>query len=219
VGRDDDAAAVSDLMHSDGVRLVTLTGPGGVGKSRLAVEVAQRLGPGFKDGVRFVELGSVQAAGLVTTAIAAALGLNTSGGALINDLKSHLRARQLMLVRDNFEQVMGAAPLVAELLGAAPGVVALVTSRVVLRLSGEHEFPVPPLPVPPIEAGGDAADVQQCASVRLFVQRARAASVGFELTSGNAGAVAEICRRPDGLPLAIELAAARVATAGPAGPA
>ena len=210
VGRDDDAAAVSDLVRAEGVRLVTLTGPGGVGKSRLAVEVAQRLGAGFADGVRFVELGSVRAAELVTAAIAAALGLNTSGGALITDLKSYLRARRLVLVLDNFEQVMGAAPLVAELLGAAPGVVALVTSRMVLRLSGEHEFPVPTLPVPPIGAGGDAAVVQRYASVRLFVERAQAASAGFELTSGNAGAVAEICRRLDGLPLAIELAAARV---------
>ena len=146
VGRDDDVAAVSDLVRAEGVRLVTLTGPGGVGKSRLAVEVAQRLGPGFEDGARFVELGSVRAAELVTAAIAAALGLSTSGGALITDLKSYLRARRLVLVLDNFEQVMGAAPLVAELLGAAPGVVALVTSRTVLRLSGEHEFPVPAAP-------------------------------------------------------------------------
>jgi predicted ATPase len=205
VGRDDDVAAVGDLVRAEGVRLVTLTGPGGVGKSRLAVEVAERVGAGFEDGVRFVALGSVRAAELVTAAIAAALGLSTSGGALITDLKSYLRARRLVLVLDNFEQVMGAAPVVAELLGAAPGVVALVTSRMVLRLSGEHEFPVPPL-----SAGGDAADVQRCASVRLFVQRAQAASAGFELTSENAGAVAEICRRLDGLPLAIELAAARV---------
>jgi predicted ATPase len=210
VGRDDDAVAVGDLVRAESVRLVTLTGPGGVGKSRLAVEVAQRLSPGFEDGVRFVELGSVRAAELVTAAIAAALGLDTSGGRLINDLKSYLHFRQLVLVLDNFEQVMGAAPLVAELLGAAPYVVALVTSRVVLRLSGEHEFPVPTLPVPPLEAGGDGAEVQRCASVRLFVQRAQAASAGFELTSGNAAAVAEICRRLDGLPLAIELAAARV---------
>src|SRR6478609_5365021 len=209
VGRDDDVAAVGDLVRAEGVRLVTLTGPGGVGKSRLAAEVARRVGAGIPDGVRFVALGSVRAAELVTAAIAAALGLSTSGGALITDLKSYLRARRLVLVLGNFEQVMGAAPLVAELLGAAPGVVALVTSRMVLRLSGEHEFPVPPLPVPPIGAG-DAAEVQRSASVRLFVQRAQAASAGFELTSGNAGAVAEICRRLDGLPLAIELAAARV---------
>jgi len=147
---------------------------------------------------------------LVLPAIAAALGLSTSGGALGTDLKSYLRTRRLVLVLDNFEQVMGAAPLVAELLGAAPGVVALVTSRVVLRISGEHEFPVPPLPVPPIGADGDAAEAPRWASVRLFVERAQAASAGFQLTSGNAGAVAEICRRLDGLPLAIELAAARV---------
>ena len=209
VGRDDDVAAVRDLMHAEGARLVTLTGPGGVGKTRLAVEIAQRLGPDFRDGARFVELGSVHAAELVTAAIAAALGLNTSAGRLIADLKGYLRARQLVLVLDNFEQLIGAAPVAAELLGAAPGVVALVTSRMVLRLTGEHEFPVRPLPVPPI-VDGDAADVQRCASVRLFVQRARAASAGFELTGANAGAVAEICRRLDGLPLAIELAAARV---------
>jgi len=210
VGRGHDTAAVGGLVRGEGVRLVTLTGPGGVGKSRLAVEAAQRLGPAFADGVRFVELASVPAAGLVASAIAAALGLNTSGGKLITDLKSYLRARRLVLVLDNFEQVMGAAPLVAELLGAAPGVVALVTSRMVLRLSGEHEFPVPPLPVPQIGAGQDVADARRYASVRLFVERAHAASRDFELTSGNARAVAEICRRLDGLPLAIELAAARV---------
>jgi predicted ATPase len=209
VGRDREMAAVGDLIRGEGVRLVTLTGPGGVGKSRLALEVAQRLSPGFKDGVRFVELASVSAAGLVGGAIAAALGLNTSTGRLIADLKTYLRARQLMLVLDNFEQVMGAAPLVTDLLSAAPGVVALVTSRRVLRLRGEHEFAVSPLPVP--RAGAfDAADVQRCASIRLFLERARAASPDFELTSANSGAVAEICRRLDGLPLAIELAAARV---------
>ena len=174
------------------------------------MEVAQRLGPDFADGARFVELASVSAAGVVADALAAALGLNTSGGRLIADLKAYLRARRLMLVLDNFEQVMGAAPLVAELLSAAGGVVALVTSRTVLRLRGEHEFPVPPLPVPRSGADRDAADVRRCASVRLFVGRAQAASAGFELTSANAGAVAEICRRLDGLPLAIELAAARV---------
>src|SRR5580704_3261487 len=149
VGRDHDAAAVGDLIRTQGVRLITLTGPGGVGKSRLAVEVAQRLGPGFQDGVRFVELASVRAAELVTAAIAAALGLDTSGGRLITDLKSYLRARRLMLVLDNFEQVVGAAPLVAELLRTAPGVVALVTSRMVLRLSGEHEFSVLMIRLPP----------------------------------------------------------------------
>ena len=210
VGREPEAAAIEDLVVREGARLVTLTGPGGVGKSRLAVQAARRLGPGFADGVRFVDLAAVPAADLVAAGIAAGLGLIASAGQLLPDLRSFLRARRLLLVLDNFEQVAGAAPLLADLLGAAPGVVVLVTSRVVLRLSGEHEFPVPPLPVPPAGQDRDAADVQDYASVALFVERARAAAHTFELTSDNAEAVAEICRRLDGLPLAIELAAARV---------
>ncbi len=210
VGREREAAAVVDLVVREGVRLVTLTGPGGVGKSRLAVEAARRLGPGFTDGARFVELASAPEADLVAPAIAAGLGLTSSAGRLIADLQAFLRTRRLLLVLDNFEHVIGAAPLLAELLGAAPGVVVLVTSRVVLRLRGEHELPVPPLPVPPAGLGQDAGDVQDYASVGLFTRRARAAAPGFELTGGNAEAVAEICRRLDGLPLAIELAAARV---------
>ena len=210
VGRDQEAAEVGDLVVQEGVRLVTLTGPGGVGKSRLAVEVAGQLEPGFADGVRFVDLAAVPAAGLVVAAVAAGLGLSTSGGTLLSDLESYLRPRRLLLVLDNFEQVMGAAGLVAGLLGAAAGVVVLVTSRVVLRLNGEHEFPVPTLPVPETGTGADAADLLQYASVRLFAERAHAAAAGFELTTANAAAVAEIWRRLDGLPLAIELAAARV---------
>ena len=210
VGREGEAAAVEDLVVRAGARLVTLTGPGGVGKTRLAVEAAQRLGPGFADGVRFVELASVSSADLVAAAVATGLGLTTTGDKLITDLQSYLRARRLLLVLDNFEQVVGAAPLLAELLGAAPGVVVLVTSRVVLRLSGEHEFPVPPLPVPPAGSSPDPEELERYASVALFTERAHAADPGFELTGGNAEAVAEICRRLDGLPLAIELAAARV---------
>jgi tetratricopeptide (TPR) repeat protein len=136
--------------------------------------------------------------------------LNTSAGRLVTDLKSYLRGRRLLLALDNFEQVKGAAPLLTELLGAASGLVVLVTSRTVLRLSGEHEFPVPPLPVPPAGAAPDPADLQRYASVALFVERAHATAPGFELTLGNADAVAQICRRLDGLPLAIELAAAWV---------
>jgi len=210
VGRDQEAEAISDLVVREGVRLVTLTGPGGVGKSRLAVEAARRLASGFREGVRFVDLSAVPAADLAAAAIAAGLGLSTSGGRLLSDLQSYLQSRQLLLLLDNFEQVAGAAPLVTTLLAAAPGVVALVTSRMVLRLSGEHEFPVPTLPVPQAGTGEDPASTRQYASVRLFAERAHATAADFELTIDNAGAVAEICRRLDGLPLAIELAAARV---------
>ena len=210
LGREQETGAVEELVTGEAVRLVTLTGPGGVGKSRLMVEAARQLGPGFADGARFVALASVSATDLVAAAIAAGLGLNTSAGRLITDLESYLRPRRLLLALDNFEQVIGAAPLLIELLGTAPGLVVLVTSRTVLRLSGEHEFPVSPLPVPPAGIGRDPADLQRYASVSLFVERAQSVAPGFELTGANAGAVAEICRRLDGLPLAIELAAARV---------
>jgi predicted ATPase len=212
VGRDQEVTALCDLVLGEGVRLVTLTGPGGVGKTRLAIEVADRLRPGFPDGARFVDLASVHDADVVPAAVAAGLGLSTSGAQLQTDVEAYLRPRRLVLLLDNFEQVAEAAPLVARLLSTAPGLVALVTSRAVLRLSGEHEFAVAPLAVPP--AG--ARDVGQYDSVRLFAERAHAAAAGFELTGENAEAVAQICRRLDGLPLAIELAAARVLLLPPA---
>src|SRR5262249_18869067 len=171
---------------------------------------ARRLGPGFADGVRFVELTAVSAADLVGPAIAAGLGLNTSAGQLTADLQAYLRLRRLLLALDNFEQVIGAAPLLAGLLAAAPDLVVLVTSRAVLRIAGEPASPGPPLQAPPVGAAPDPGQLRRYASVRLFTERAHAADPGFELTSGNAGAVAEICRRLDGLPLAVELAAARV---------
>jgi predicted ATPase/class 3 adenylate cyclase len=210
VGRQREAAALADLVVREGARLVTLTGPGGVGKTRLAMEAAERLGPHFADGARFVELAAVPAADLVAAAVAAGLGLTTSAGQLLADLQGYLRARRLLLVLDNFEHVVAAAPVLADLLAAAPGLVVLVTSRVVLRLRGEHELPVPPLPVPPAGADPNPAGLRGYASVGLFAERARAVAPGFELDGGNAATVAEICRRLDGLPLAIELAAARV---------
>ena len=207
VGREREAAAVRDLVTEEGVRLVTLTGPGGIGKTRLAVAVAQSLEPRFADGVRFADLSSVPATG-VGDAIAAALPVNTYGANMGSDVESYLRGRHLLLLLDNFEQAMGAAPLVASLLGAAAGLVVLVTSRTALRLRGEHEFPVPALAVP--DPGASDADVVgQYAAVQLFAERARAVAPRFELNPANAAAVAEICRRLDGLPLAIELAAAR----------
>ena len=208
IGRDHDAAAVEELVINEGVRLITLTGPGGIGKSRLAVEAAQRLSSRFRDGVRFVDLSTVTADG-VADAIATALGMNTSGANLSSDVESYLRTRQVLLVLDNFEQAMGAAPLVANLLTAAPDLVALVTSRTVLRLSAENEFPVSALGLP--DAGSPDVDAaEQYSAVRLFAERARSVAPGFELTAANINAVIGICRRLDGLPLAIELAAARI---------
>ena len=208
---------MEDLVVRQGVRLITLTGPGGVGKSRLAVEAAGRLGPGFADGVRFVDLASVSAAELVPAAIAAGLGLNTSGGRLVTDVVSYLRSKRLLLVLDNFEQVTEAAPVVAELLAAAPGPGdpgdqpdrAPGQRRVRAVCSAASRFPRP----------SDAGNLDEYASVRLFVARAGAAAPGFELTGRNAQAIAEICRRLDGLPLAIELAAARIRLLPPHGAA
>jgi predicted ATPase len=210
VGRDQDAMAVVSLVRDVGARLVTLTGPGGIGKTRLAIEAAGRLGAGFGDGVRFADLAAVRAAEFLPAAVAAALGLSTSGDQVIIDLQAYLQSRRLLLVLDNFEHVIAAAPLLTRLLRAAPGLVVLVTSRAVLRLDGEHDFPVPGLPFPQAGAQMDAAAAQAYASVRLFVQLARATAPGFELTDANASAVAQICARLDGLPLAIELAAAKV---------
>src|ERR1700761_1479520 len=210
VGREHEMTAVEALIRDEGVRLVTLTGPGGAGKSRIAIAAAGQLQPGFADGVRFVALASVPSADLVPGALASGLGLTTSGGQVGTDLASYLRPRRLLLVLDNFEQVTDAAPRLADLLAAAPGLKLLVTSRSVLRLSGEHEFPVPPLSVPPAGTGLDAGTAGQYPSVRLFTERAQAVAPGFRLDEHTVAAVAEICRRLDGLPLAIELAAARV---------
>src|SRR5580704_2498619 len=171
LGREQEAAAIEDLVAREGVRLVTLTDPGGVGKSRLMIEAARRLGPGFAGGVRFVELAAVSAADLVAPAIAAGLGLSTSAGQLTADLQAYLRPRRLLLAVDNFEQVLTAAALLAGLLAAAPGLVVLATSRAVLRLSGEHEFAVPPLPIPPAGTALDPAGLLDYASVRLFTER------------------------------------------------
>ena len=211
IGREAEVAAVTALLARDDVRLVTLTGPGGVGKTRLALQVAAELVDRFDDGVFFVALAPVNDPALVICSITQSLGVSDAGDRPLREsLQFALRERELLLVLDNFEQVVVAAPLVTELLAAAPRLKALVTSRATLRIYGEHEYPVPPLPVPDPAHLPPLEQLPEYAAVQLFVQRARAARPDFQLTAGNARAVAAICRRLDGLPLAIELAAARV---------
>jgi predicted ATPase len=228
VDRTEELAAVRAQLEREDVALVTLTGPGGVGKTRLALHAAAAAGGAFRDGARFVPLEALTDPALVGSAVARALGVGETGAAggrpAAESLLDWLSDRQVLLVLDNFEQVIGAAPFVSRLLGACPGLTVLATSRVPLHLTGERELPVPPLalpepaPGPGAHAPGSPARpppaeperLAQFAAVALFVERARDADPGFALTPENAPAVAEICRRLDGLPLALELAAARV---------
>ncbi|HEY7032302.1 MAG TPA: NB-ARC domain-containing protein, partial [Thermomicrobiales bacterium] len=210
VGREREVAAVVDLLRRPGVRLVTLTGPGGVGKTRLAIRVAEDAASGFPDGIWFVELAPVRDPVLVASAVANGLGLRETADRSAEDaVRDFLRQRRALLVLDNFEHVLAAGPSIAALLTACPDLAVLATSRAVLRLSGEHAVAVPPLGLAPAGSTEDEA-------VRLFVARARAARHDFHLTAADVAAVAAICRRVDGLPLAIELAAARVRHLPPA---
>jgi predicted ATPase/class 3 adenylate cyclase len=209
VGREEEIAEVERLL--DHARLLTLTGPGGSGKSRLAVAVAAELLPRYRDGACFVDLSPVTDPALVPAAVANALGVpEVPGRPILEEVKDHLRHRELLAVVDNFEQVAEAGPVLEELLGAAPRLRALVTSRVMLSLRGEQEYPVQPLQVPdPERLPADPADLAGVEAVRLFTERAAAANPRFTLTKENAPSVAEITARLDGLPLAIELAATR----------
>jgi predicted ATPase/DNA-binding XRE family transcriptional regulator len=212
VGRDHEATSVARLLLREEVRLLTLTGPGGVGKTRLAIEVAGRSGKAFADGFAFVPLASLRDVTLFPTVLTETLGIKeVAGEAPQETLEKHLRDRQMLLVLDNFEHLPTAAPVVAALVGACPQLTVLVTSRAPLRLGGEHQFPVPPLPLAKAEvlASGDVME-NYSPAVELFRQRAQAVTPAFELTATNAITVARICQKLDGLPLAIELAAARV---------
>ena len=217
VGREHDIDDISALLLRGEVRLVTLTGPGGIGKTRLSIEVGRRVSPQFKDGVCFVPLATALTSEEVLVAVARALNLQGSGTDTLRDVHqqfdrivSFLRERQLLLVLDNFEQVMEATTLVSDLLAAAPALELIITSREALRLNSEFECAVHPLPVPASDGPITVESLASNEAAKLFVERATAAKPDFKLTNANATAVAEICRRLDGLPLAIELAAARV---------
>ncbi len=211
IGREQTVQAGCALLRRAEVRLVTLIGTGGVGKTRLGVQLARDLLEVFADGVCFVPLAPIEEPDLVMPSIAQALGLKESGDrSFLEEVQASLQGRHLLLLLDNFEQVVAAAPQLADLLGGCPELKILVTSRAVLRIQGEHEFPVPPLALPDLQHLPETDVLAQNPAVMLFLQRARASQPDFQLTKANARALAEICVRLDGLPLAIELAAARL---------
>jgi predicted ATPase len=212
IGREHLLRTGCDLLQRDDVALVTLTGPGGCGKTRLAIEMALELRDRFTDGVYLVALDVLSDAELVIPTIAKTIGVPdpAEGTAVADALKRFVCAKQMLLLLDNLEQVLGAGPDIAALLEACPRVKMLVTSRAPLRLRAERELPVPPLALPPRGHPVESEPLSQYSAVELFIQRATAVKADFRVTNENAPSVAEICQRLDGLPLAIELAAARI---------
>jgi predicted ATPase/class 3 adenylate cyclase len=211
IGREKEVSEVCDLLGGEATRLLTLTGPGGIGKTRVALQAAADLLEDFTDGAFFVPLATLTEAELFFSAVAETLGVKeTAEQPLDETLKDYLSERRLLLLLDNFEQVLEAAPSVTELLAGAPGLKVLATSRAPLGLYGEHEFPVPPLSMPDLKLQPLLERLTHYEAVRLFLERAQAVKPDFKVTNESAPAVAEICVRLDGLPLAIELAAARI---------
>jgi predicted ATPase/class 3 adenylate cyclase/DNA-binding CsgD family transcriptional regulator len=211
IGREQEVAAVEHLLRREEVHLLTLTGPGGIGKTRLGLQVAAELSEVFPDGVYFVNLAPIRDPGFVLPTIAQALDIKElAEQPLLDLLQAFLREKQFLLLLDNFEQVVSAAIQVAKLLAACPQLKVLVTSRTALHVQAEQEFVVPPLSVPDARHLPDVVALAQYEALALFIQRAQAGRPEFHLSNANARAVAEICLHLDGLPLAIELAAARI---------
>jgi predicted ATPase len=218
IGRDTDVVKAKQIVLRDSARLVTFTGPGGIGKTRLALQVAQELKEQFTGGVHFANLATIADPNLVPQVVAQACGVRSSAQSPpLDAIAEHLlqSGKPTLLLLDSFEHLLGAVPFVVDLLKVAAPLKILVTSREPLRLSSEHEVPVAPLPRPDAERTTSLESLAANPAVLLFVERAQAAKPAFALTSENARAIGEICNRLDGLPLAIELAAARVKTLPP----
>ncbi|MGA2372748.1 MAG: protein kinase domain-containing protein [Candidatus Korobacteraceae bacterium] len=218
IGREHEAAALRQLLDRDDVRLVTLTGPGGIGKTRLALQVAGEIGDQYPSGVCFASLSVVGEPGLIASTIAQTVGVRETGNQSAQEgLKEYFGGldQPMLLLLDNFEHLVSAAPAISELLSAGPRLKIVVTSQSPLHVYGEHEFPLPPLALPDPRSLLPLDALSRLPAIALFVERARAVKHDFALTNENASAVAAVCARLDGLPLAIELAAARIKLLSP----